>query len=786
MNARSMFLAAVLVAVAGVAWFVRDVDGLRYRFVADQRVPAGGAVPVEHEWFSRDPDGLYHTRRIARAIDEGGVAETDPRLAFPDGAAIPWPPYYDAVCATVLGPLVAGDTPEARRAWIERAVATLPALFAIASALLAAITAWTLVRAGRGRERPAREAAAAALVAGLTYALCRSSINYSVVGTGDHHAWISMLNGVLLVVTSGALSSAALASRMRAGLLGVLAGVIAGLMLGSWVASLLYVIEVQLLLGWMLFRRAREAQPGIATFGFAFHVTAALCVLPAVLSSPWREELPWIAVNLSWFHPAQLALGAAVFVPLLFWGESRLAAGTAAAKRYPWVVGATLAGSAALLWVTKSGPAAAILEGFAWVSRVNEFMGTVQESAPLIDLHAGVRGFAPLFLALGYGVLFLPFAWFALTRQAIRERRDAWLPWVVCTPILLAQAVVQRRFGDAFAIPMAVVLGYGAARLARAPAAIVLPAAAVIATLLQLPSIKLTRSSMRAGETHEVGGPSDHILGDRMLYEWIRRNTPASEAYGVLAHWDRGHTIEWAADRPSIATNFGSYVGEQSYRAPSQFYMLEDPILARQLLEARRVRYVLVPASLPSNIESMLRATDPSLVTRYLRQVPGRGIGTSFAWLRTMGARLLADGYHVVPPSVPDEQRSNPLGFLRLVHVSPWRDARFNKPLTETPQPVGFVWEHVRGAGVAARGVPGEELRVELEVHYPAGDYTLIWIATERCDDGGIARLWVPYTTEAPNGDGIVRDARWKLGGREHELVVPVEAVLGGQPIVLR
>lgn len=797
MSARHLKLAGVLVLVAALAWIARDLDGLRRPFIADARLPATADVPVEARWFSRDPDGLYHTRRIARVLEEGlPVAETDPRLAFPRGAPIPWPPYYDLVCAGLLAPFApdASREPEAFRAWLERAVATLPALFAVLSSLLAAGAAWCLVRGRLGStDSPEASASdtpalAAALVAGITYACCWSSINYSVLGTGDHHAWISLLNGVLLVCVSGALAPLALASRRRALGFGVAAGVIAGVMLGSWVASLLYVLAVQLVLGWMIFRRAREEQPGLAVFGTAFHVVALLVLLPAVLSSPWRQEFPWMVVNLSWFHPLQLALGAAVFVPLLVWGRTRLAAGTASARRYPLLVAAVLAASAGVLQLIGTGPAAGIAEGFAWVSRVNSFMGTVLESAPLLASRAG--GTAPgqqLFFALGYGVLLFPLAWFALARETVREHRDSWLPWMICTPILLAQALTQRRFGDALAIPMAVVLGYGVARLPllrRSPAWLALPAVAFAALLLQGPAVSAAWQGLRLRRTLDMGSPFDHYLGDRMLYEWIRRHTPPDDEHSVLAHWDRGHMIEWAADRPSVATNFGSYVGAESYVAPSRFYLEEDPVRARAMLEQLRVRYVLAPGSLPANLWSMIQAVDPALQARYMPSGPTGGTGLN--WTRTMGARLLAGGFQAVPVSVPSDQRSSPLGFLRLVHVSPWRDSRFPDPITKAPVSAGYVWEHVRGAGVAGTGAPDEELRLEFQVHYERANYTLGWVASARCDEYGVARLWVPYTTEGPNGDGQVRNARWSLGERGGALVIPEAAVLGGKPIVLR
>src|SRR6185503_254136 len=127
-----LVLIAILAASAALAWFPRSVEGLAH--------PYG---PGAAEWFSRDPDGLYHARRIERAIGEGRVSETDPRMDFPRGARIPWPPYYDLVLSKVLAPFAPAE-PEARWRWIERATASAPRIFGILAVLIAAVAAWRI------------------------------------------------------------------------------------------------------------------------------------------------------------------------------------------------------------------------------------------------------------------------------------------------------------------------------------------------------------------------------------------------------------------------------------------------------------------------------------------------------------------------------------------------------------------------------------------------------------------------------------------------------------------
>ncbi len=87
---RWLFWLAAGIAVAA-ALFVR----LSYDVNRSQDLRSG-------EWVSLEPDSFYHMRRTQRVLQEGWpVAGVDPALDFPDGAEIPWPPYYAALLATV-------------------------------------------------------------------------------------------------------------------------------------------------------------------------------------------------------------------------------------------------------------------------------------------------------------------------------------------------------------------------------------------------------------------------------------------------------------------------------------------------------------------------------------------------------------------------------------------------------------------------------------------------------------------------------------------------------------
>jgi hypothetical protein len=562
-----------------------------------------------------------------------------------------------------------------------------------------------------------------------------------------------------------------LSSTRRAIAWGVLCGALAGVMLGSWVAALAYVGLAQLALGWLLVRRAQDELPGVAAFGLAYHLAALVGVLPAVLASPWKDEFPWMMVNLSWFHLVWLALGALVFLPPALLGRGALASARSAARAYPLVAAASLLLLAALLWLVQAPPARGVAEGLAWVSRADSFMDTVKESGPLLGPRASGE---ELFVALGFGVLAFPLVWIPALRRAFARRADELVPWVIVAPALLVQALLQKRFSDAAIVPLAVLLAWGIERWTRrSRAALALPIALVLALGAHLATARRVVPLLWSGPDPAWGGPFDAQLGERTALEWLRERRPVARPASVLAHWDRGHAIEWAADRPTVATNFGSYVGVDSYRDPARFFLQDDPRAAEALLAARQVGHVLVPASLGAYTASMCRIAD--LPAERFLSGPS---GATPLGQRTMLARLLNGGR-------AREGAESSLGFLRLVHATPRVDAAFRDPQTGRPLPAACVWERVPGAQVEWSGAPGERLEVLLEIDLAPASFALAWRAAAEAGEDEIARVRVPYCTDGPNGDGVVRRARWKAGDREGDLALPESAVLSGARIAL-
>lgn len=727
---------ALCLVVGALAACVRAID--------HRCLPTGGGG-----WFTTDPDSLYQTRRVARALDEGRIAGTDAFLNHPEGSAIPWPPYYTALLGRTLGPF-APDEPDARRAFLERGVATVPLAFGALTS--AAVAAFAFALGGWP----------AGLFAGLYHATCEASVAYSKLGNGDHHAWIALC----WILVLGAIGRAAggLDEPSRCARWGLAAGALAGVALGSWVAALILIVLVDLSLGLLIVAHAVRARPGLGALATSFHAAALVAVLPAVLASPWP---PWDVVNLSWFHVAYLTAGLVVVLPLLGLRGDR------ARRAYPFVALALLAALALGLVFGDFAAGRGVRQGFAWAGRTNAFMARVGESRALFD-DGWVAGLG----FVGYGAALLPFALVFAFRRALGGRLEL-VPFAVAALVGALQATRQMRFADVLAPLVALLVGVLAAALCerlparrRAGVGIAL-ALSVLALAANAPALARVARRLAPGGPGALAAEAPARVAAREACEWLRTvDGPGA----VLSSWRFGHVIEWGAERPSIATNFGSYVGEAGFRAPAEVFMSEDPAAAERVLAQRDARFVLVTSELPGELHALIETAVPESFGRYATFTGPRGGRIEEPWFRTLGARLLFGGH------VRFGEPAAPLGFLRLVHRSARRvPSGFGVPIAAAQ-----VWERVAGARVVGRGRPGDVLSIELRIAFPGAREPLLWSVEREVGESGAATVRVPYATLGRNGDAEVRGSAWSLAGRRGALAISDEDVRAGREVELR
>jgi len=724
----------------------------------DERV----SMPGDRSWICSDPDSLYHMRRVQRLFEEGlPVATEDPYLVYPEGTTVIWPVGYTMVLWALLAPLAPHD-PAELKAWIEHGSASLPVVWGVLTSLVAAAAAWAL--AGR----------VAGALAGGYHALAFAAVDYSCLGVGDHHAFASMLTAAMLTLLTLAVRRGVLESGRGAWTWGAGLGVLAALLLSAWVAAIPVIAAVELALGWLVVVHARRSWPGVAPFALAYHLVALVVLLPLVMTSPWADRYPWSIFYLTWVQPALLGAGALVFVPLLLLRHPH-----PVVRRYHWLV---LGGAALVLAVMVVGDIGPVRDrglsiALSVVGRSHDaFTTSIQESRPLLGF--GSRP-GDLSLALGYGAVLAPLAWIAALWALFARGRVELVAWVAAAAPLGFLAAQQWRFADGFSATLSVLLGWGAARLwtrlrgagaeGGRDAAPSWPATLATAVLLSLAAHAGTTRQVLArtlGPETDVGDVELRRRGGRLIYDWLRHNTPSPPDYSVLANWSRGHGLVWAAERPTVADNFGNDI-----EVPVRFYVSEDGAEAEALLERRRTRYVFVSGQLLPKLPVLLPSLGAETRDRYVRATPGGALGLTPAWYRTVGSALIPGPR---PAGVPEAMD---VDFLRLVHVSPVRTLG---------APYGWIYEHVPGATLRAGAEPDAELVVTVEVSYPSRPRPLVFTARARADADGVARVRIPYCTDGANGDGVATGPlRWNLGERAGERHLSAADVLEGREIVL-
>jgi asparagine N-glycosylation enzyme membrane subunit Stt3 len=709
--------------------------------------------PDDGSGFSTaDPDSLYQMRRLTRFLD-GGWSELvrDPFLDHPNGSAIPWPAGYALVQAALLGPGRPAD-PAAARQHVEQGVASLPLWLGVLTAMVVFGCGWRL-------SGPAVGAGA-----GLYFALCGAPIEGSRWGNGDHHAFVLLLTAGWTCVLLDACRARA-PRRLGA----ALAGCLCGAALVTWVPSVFLVAVGVVSMLSMLWAEQRRDGEGALSWWLVHWGFALLVVVPFAAVSPWTAADPWNPAYLTLIQPASLALAA--LVPATGLACAR-APGRAARRRTHLLAWGAVFASGALLYpfVRDVLPGALGAAGDV-LMRADEWHDLIVESRPLFGPEAHVFGVGGL---LGWGAWLAPLALVVAAREAWRERATPLAPVLALALITGAAALLQARFADLFAVPLALLL---ALTLDRARAALerragrrLPPARALLAGMLLM--VGLQGPTFARVAEYDAPAQAGREQATRGALEWLRAQAGSFPQGGVLATWSHGHAVLWIADRPAVASNFGPFTGRAGYEAPARFLLEGDPDVAEALAAARDVAFVLVrgnlPASVPSQLRMLGRADETGLVS-----VDAQGrIQLGRAWLETMGARLLACADPSLGiPSPPEGQPS----FLRLVHASP----------PALPGARAFLYQRVAGAVLEVHGRPAERLSAAIAVSNLPGRPPTDFLAQATADASGVGLLRVPYAT-GRQGDVLAGPCRISGEGRDRQIDLDELDVVEGRRVTVR
>ena len=515
---------------------------------------------------------------------------------------MPWPPLFDGALAAAARRVLAepggdpalGGVDEAR---LEAFLVRVPPVLGV----LATLAVFLAARQLGGRPGPGGAARAwGALLAAAVYAALPTAVWYGGVTRVDHHVATALLFALHLALTTWALRAE---EPTDATLGSLLAGLVAGLALLVWLPAAVFAG----LGGLALLARALSPSPGRARDGvrggLLYFLAAAVVVAVPASQSPWNQVQPGSLINLTEAVPTALFAAAVPFavlaVPALGRRGRALRLAVAAA-----------AGAAVVLALPDF--VQGVREGFDWASRGNLFMDVVDESQPLFG-----RGEAPDWdhaagVLTPLGFLF-PLLWLALLPGVRRPERFLLL---ASGAAFAALTVTQHRFGNAFAVPFACTVGVALAEaLARARGAAGRTAAALggLACALLAGTGVLAVLRVTPEELEDVRAWRAEVVDG---LRWMRTGTPepgpwrepeVAQRYGVLSAWGLGHLIEYHARRPTVTTNFGSFVGEENFQGAARALLRETPEELVRDLHRLDAEYVVVTPRQAGDLKSIAR-----------------------------------------------------------------------------------------------------------------------------------------------------------------------------------
>jgi asparagine N-glycosylation enzyme membrane subunit Stt3 len=698
-----------------------------------------------------DSDPHYHVLRAERWLSGApGAPWRDPRLDWPAGADVPWPPLFDALVAATAR---AAGGPALERDAIASAAAPLPVALGL---VFVALVAWLGRKIlGRGRGWIAAFLVAALPSGALTQRL----------GRVDQHVLEQVLYAAILIATLGGRRSAT-----RIGAAAALA-VLVPVAFWSWMGSAVHLLVplATVAAAWVVLP-ADDPRVRAATRALAAGTAAGAALLAATVLAFGRPGalLGVATTGVGGLQVAVVACSAAFLLLLLAAvrlrrgpaGRLRRVAEVAIAAVLP---GAALLSSAALRGGIAGG-LTALAAGNAWYAHISEFqpllnLGNEPLGEEIVNAILGL-GLAPLAAAIGLAALRA--AW-----RAEPERRLELLLLLAAGALFVPAMLARKRFGAYAIVPIAIaaeagIRGVAAAAAARwerwRTAAGLAAATAALSVACAAPTLP----------EHLAVEPVLSIDEEHAL-EWLASQPVRVGREAVVGPWSYGHLVQYYADRPVVSSPFGTEGGPRAMADEAQFWFAKDEADAEAVLSRRRAGYVLLTAVLPESttMHGFAPPGTPPPVRLSRHLVRGLHTEDTEQFWKLVPIRLYYDDGAITPfaPAI---------GGFRLVYETPRRGPD-GSPLETN----WTVFEPVPGARLEVVAAPGAGVQTSVEFETNAGRRSA-WRAEVRADASGRASLRLPYAS-GWNGAVFAREYEISDGRRTERLVVHEASVaLGG------
>lgn len=620
-------------------------------------------------------------------------ATFDPWVNFPEGAQILWPPLHTWWVA--LHTQFLPGNPEAAAAWVGLSSTLL---------WLPAMAALTRRIAG----------AKVALIAVVVLALLPGNIESSAAGNADHHVhepYLALALALLVVQLARTPKNVRIAVA-----LGVVLA--ASRLLTTGTVVLLPCVAVALFACLALdANTCRSLARTTAIFGG----TAAL--LTGLFALVFGELTSLEFVTLSGFLPTASVAAFGLLAALLALRGSK---GTGRVD--PWVFSAVPA------LIALAVIANHLIRARGQLLGEDPLLKVVVESQPLWStpaIHAAVLG--PVAFA---GLIGLA----ALIAEARQTRSPQALVFAAVTLVLAAAFVLQLRFVQPLAGPLAVTIALGHFALAKRVRKERRWAVWLLLGMFVVPQLR-TLFPRPASPV-----PSDEALV-RPTMRWIRDHTPAPSNYAVVATHDVGHLLTLWARRPNVSSPLSQapWHIRGNARAAAVLAATDDEAAYQHAL-ATKARYVLVvPFAVILGRDGS--KDDATTARKLLEHAAMQGAGT---------------------------------GHFRLVHDSHEQRLRVERG------PYARVFEVVPGATLTGTVAPATPITATLPLITNTGA-RLLYRREAIADEEGRFTLRLAYPTQSSAEVRAEGPYRVELGaGRVEDVQISEADVREGANIALR
>ncbi|MCL7412488.1 MAG: oligosaccharyl transferase, archaeosortase A system-associated [ANME-2 cluster archaeon] len=544
-------------------------------------------------------DPYYHMRRIFFTAHHFPDSITfDSYLNYPYGLEVGWPPLFDQVIAFIS--LINGlGSPDP---FIIQATATI---FPVLLGIIVFIPLYFAASMIFDRN--------VALVSVLILAILPTNINYSMLGSTDHH-----IAEVLLLTTSYAFVIAALKSpgHKRLSLSRILkigkdtsiplqfmyaicAGFFLALSLFTWIGAPIFIgiISLYVALQYTADLKKNRPLPDLnKIFIPALCVTLVLTIIGVIRSV--RPGLEMSPIHISWFQVLFVLLIILSVVALT------LLAGFVSSKRYGWwsypfIVAISMVIVIFIINIISQSTFGSMKYGVSYLLGYGDVLSTIAEAQPLIQ--GPQQTLTTLLVFFGSSIFLAIPALVLFIHKLFKEEHPPELlffaSWTLVISIL---SLSQIRFVNQLSIIVAILTGYfiiasiNVINSSKYPDILKVTGIAILFSVAIIPTVF---SGYQVATNPQL--PSQDWV-DSM--EWLKENTPATSyydnpftmpEYGIMSWWSYGNWILYLSERPVVTNNF-----QAGMEDAGRFFIESNASGARSILDARNVRYIVTTAEM--------------------------------------------------------------------------------------------------------------------------------------------------------------------------------------------